>query len=374
MTDRRHRLDRQDLDQGHPRGDARPQRCARSRARRTSTPRSACRSRCSRAGRHRGAGARDGDARRRADRRARGDREPDVGVIVNVGPAHLELLGSLEAIAAAKAELIAACAGATAVSRRRAAARAAPARGRADRHVRRRRRCLVEAAPAGTRSDREGVEIDAGGGSVIELRPSFARRTTCATCSPRSPPRARSASPRGAARRRFSACAGSGSSCRAGWTLINDCYNANPMSMRAAIDDLAETAPARRVAVLGDMLELGPGAPRLHREIGEHASARRRAARDGRARWRRDRAVRRRGSTPSPTPRGRRAARRRCCATATRCSSRARAASASSAWPRRSACAGGRRTARLAAAATVRPCRAGALPDGRVLIGGTARC
>jgi UDP-N-acetylmuramoyl-tripeptide--D-alanyl-D-alanine ligase len=56
--------------------------------------------------------------------------------------------------------------------------------------------------------------------------------------------------------------------------LIDDCYNANPMSMRAAIDDLAETAPARRVAVLGDMLELGPDAPRLHREIGEHASAR----------------------------------------------------------------------------------------------------
>ena len=56
--------------------------------------------------------------------------------------------------------------------------------------------------------------------------------------------------------------------------LINDCYNANPMSMRAAIDDLAETAPARRVAVLGDMLELGAGEPRLHREIGEHAAAR----------------------------------------------------------------------------------------------------
>ena len=42
--------------------------------------------------------------------------EPDVGVIVNVGPVHLELLGSLEAIAAAKAELIAGLApGATVV-------------------------------------------------------------------------------------------------------------------------------------------------------------------------------------------------------------------------------------------------------------------
>ena len=72
---------------------------------------------------------------------------------------------------------------------------------------------------------------------------------------------------------RFSALRGQRELLASGVVLIADCYNANPMSMRAAIDDLAETAPARRVAVLGDMLELGPDAPYLHREIGEHAAA-----------------------------------------------------------------------------------------------------
>jgi UDP-N-acetylmuramoyl-tripeptide--D-alanyl-D-alanine ligase len=61
-----------------------------------------------------------------------------------------------------------------------------------------------------------------------------------------------------------------------GVTLIDDCYNANPMSMRAALDDLAETAAVarspRRVAILGDMLELGPQARRYHAEIGAHCN------------------------------------------------------------------------------------------------------
>src|SRR4029077_10242081 len=61
---------------------------------------------------------------------------------------------------------------------------------------------------------------------------------------------------------RFSALRGERIALSGEVVLVNDCYNANPMSMRAAIDDLAETAPARRVAVLGDMLELGPEAPR----------------------------------------------------------------------------------------------------------------
>ena len=60
-----------------------------------------------------------------------------------------------------------------------------------------------------------------------------------------------------------------------GLRVVDDAYNANPVSMRAALDALAaiETS-GRRVAVLGDMLELGAEAERYHGEIGAHASGR----------------------------------------------------------------------------------------------------
>jgi UDP-N-acetylmuramoyl-tripeptide--D-alanyl-D-alanine ligase len=56
-------------------------------------------------------------------------------------------------------------------------------------------------------------------------------------------------------------------------TLVDDTYNANPDSVRAAIDVLAEL-PAPRLAVLGDMGEVGTQGPQFHAEVGDHARAR----------------------------------------------------------------------------------------------------
>ena len=56
--------------------------------------------------------------------------------------------------------------------------------------------------------------------------------------------------------------------------IINDCYNANPASMKAALQLLAQWSPAReRIAVLGDMLELGPETGRMHRDVGQFLAA-----------------------------------------------------------------------------------------------------
>jgi len=196
---------------------------------------------------------------------------PDVGVIVNVGHAHLELLGSLEAIAAAKAELIAGVAPGTTVI--------VPAHEPLlEAHLREDVRTISfgeggDVSLQGRRPD--GTVTIAASEERIVLRPSFGqahnlRNLLAAVAAAR----ALGVAPDGSLEVSFSAMRGQRAELASGAVLIDDCYNANPMSMSAAIDDLAETAPARRVAVLGDMLELGPDARRLHRELGEHASAR----------------------------------------------------------------------------------------------------
>jgi UDP-N-acetylmuramoyl-tripeptide--D-alanyl-D-alanine ligase len=58
-----------------------------------------------------------------------------------------------------------------------------------------------------------------------------------------------------------------------GRTILDDCYNASPLSMRAALDTLVAVTPAgrRKAALLGDMLELGDDTARLHAEVGAYA-------------------------------------------------------------------------------------------------------
>ena len=57
-----------------------------------------------------------------------------------------------------------------------------------------------------------------------------------------------------------------------GITILNDCYNANPEAVRAMVDVLWATPARRRLAVLGEMLELGRSAEPLHREVGSYVA------------------------------------------------------------------------------------------------------
>ncbi len=199
--------------------------------------------------------------------------EPDVGVIVSIGPVHLELLGSVEAVAAAKAELIAALApGATAV---------VPAGERLlDEHLRADVRTVTfgDGGNVHMRSqDEDHVVIDADGESIeleVGFRQAHLRHNLLAAVAAA---RAVGVTPAGRVAPALAAGRGEPVAVAGGITVIDGCYNANPMSMRAALSDLAATAEhdgaSRRVAVLGDMLELGPGALAYHSELGELATA-----------------------------------------------------------------------------------------------------
>jgi UDP-N-acetylmuramoyl-tripeptide--D-alanyl-D-alanine ligase len=55
-------------------------------------------------------------------------------------------------------------------------------------------------------------------------------------------------------------------------TVINDCYNSNPKALEKMIDALAAMAAKRRIVVAGEMLELGPAGEEMHRQAGQHIS------------------------------------------------------------------------------------------------------
>jgi UDP-N-acetylmuramoyl-tripeptide--D-alanyl-D-alanine ligase len=203
---------------------------------------------------------------------------PDIGVITSVGPVHLELLGTVERVAQAKAELIDALPpGGTAVVR--------AGERHLDPYLQREDIEIVRFGDGGQFSLRsfephEGfskLEIEASGVS-LELEMSFSGRHNATNALAALAAYYALGLPlrkaqRGARQVRLSRWRGEEVPLPGEGILINDCYNANPLSMAAALEHLADRAGEhRKVAVLGDMAELGPGAPAYHREIGAAAS------------------------------------------------------------------------------------------------------
>ncbi len=202
--------------------------------------------------------------------------EPDVAVVVNAGTAHIELLGSTDAIAAAKAEIwLGLREGGTVVLpvdderlERLARAHRPHARhvtfGEGEADVR-----LVSYEP-----------LDAGGKLVLDIFGArhdlelalVGRHAAIDACAAIAAAHAAGASIAealdGLIRARPPAMRGEVVEL-AGRKIIVDCYNANPASMAAAMRALAERAHGHTaIAVVGDMLELGTHAPAAHAEIG----------------------------------------------------------------------------------------------------------
>jgi UDP-N-acetylmuramoyl-tripeptide--D-alanyl-D-alanine ligase len=188
---------------------------------------------------------------------------PDIGVITNIGPVHLERLGTIDRVAQAKAELLLAL----------------PPGGigviPADSPE------LEPFVPDGLdvrRFPKPDVEIRDGVAYVRfdggEIPFSFTARHQAANAvaaltvvDALGLPL-----PEELVEVPFSRWRCEESPLPGGGLLINDAYNANPASMRAALEHLVERAGERRtVAVLGEMAELGVDAPRFHDEVGAFA-------------------------------------------------------------------------------------------------------
>ncbi len=204
--------------------------------------------------------------------------QPDVGVVTMVGPVHLERLGSIDAIAREKAVLPQSLpASGTAVLNADDARVAAMAAGTRVRVL-----MFGLSATAGVRAEdlaghglagasftlahgNERARVrtvvpaplvrDALAAAAVALADGFALADVAAAISDARP------------QMRYRVLRGV-----AGAMLIDDSYNASPASMRSALDLLAET-PGRRVAVLGDMRELGGAEQAGHHEVGLYAAA-----------------------------------------------------------------------------------------------------
>jgi UDP-N-acetylmuramoyl-tripeptide--D-alanyl-D-alanine ligase len=181
---------------------------------------------------------------------------PDIGVITNVGPAHLELVGSLEGVLRAKGELVAALPpGGTAI---------VPG----DFPVERGDLTVVRLTEPEVVFDEDRAVVRGVSFNLNTRHQAANAAAALAALDALGLPRPDRVDVE------LSRWRGEEVPLPGGGLLINDAYNANPVSMRAALVQLAERAGGRRrVAILGDMAELGPDADAFHREIGELAAS-----------------------------------------------------------------------------------------------------
>jgi UDP-N-acetylmuramoyl-tripeptide--D-alanyl-D-alanine ligase len=203
--------------------------------------------------------------------------QPEIGVVTNVAPVHLEFFDSLAGIARAKYELVESLpASGTAVLNADDDYVSQFGRGFKGKVVMYGTRATADVRAEEIQSQgREGVEFDVVVGGVREharvplvgehnvlnalaavavglergLKPSEAV-TALATLAP--------ADKRGQVLQVGNI------------TVINDCYNSNPKALDAMVDALAAMAAKRRIVVAGEMLELGPAGEAMHREAGQH--------------------------------------------------------------------------------------------------------
>jgi UDP-N-acetylmuramoyl-tripeptide--D-alanyl-D-alanine ligase len=202
--------------------------------------------------------------------------EPDVAVITNVGPVHIELLGSVEAIAAVKAEILADLPSEGEAVVPVDAGSLEPHLGQVPRIIRfgdggevrvLERQVGVASTealigtPAGEQSFEFPFDEDYNlTNALAAIAAGVAIGAPLAEMSDR------------ASSIRFSRLRGERLELGDGVVLVNDCYNANPVSMRAALEHLGSMpVEGRRIAVLGEMAELGPDAADHHREVGANA-------------------------------------------------------------------------------------------------------
>ena len=204
--------------------------------------------------------------------------EPTIGVVTNVGETHMELLGSIENIARAKAELVEAIpAGGTVILNADNPYVAAMA-GRAKGGVRVltfgimhgadiRARDIVTRAMSSTR-----FTVDYAGSTHVFLMPMLGHHNVYNALAAIAASHALGVAPEAAAeglrhfeatRMRFE------TQDIGGWHVVNDAYNASPMSMQAAIKTLSDVVKGRKIAVMGDMLELGSISEGAHRKVGQ---------------------------------------------------------------------------------------------------------